>query len=309
MLLNTDLVAGGAPFRSRDADRLGLRRRLLGQLVAAGVLARPLRSVYVDARVPDSRDLRIACLQLVIPLHAVIWGRTAAWLRGLDTFAPGERNLLSPECVVPHHAARMRDPDVRVVEGYLPQADLTMVGALLVTTARRTALDLARALSRPMALAALDAFAHARLVTVEDLVEGLGPLRGFPGIVQARQLVAMVQPLTESAGESWLRLRIIDAGFPWPRPQIELLDPSGRVVYRLDLGYDDLRLGLEYDGMQFHDAAEMRAHDERRRADCKRCWGWDVHGFAMGEVLGTHPGLELAIGEWLGREPVLPRRW
>lgn len=309
MLVDTDLVAGGAPFRPQDASRHALDRRKLARLVRAGVLARPLRRVYVDARVPDSRDLRIACLRLVIPLYAAVWGRTAAWLWGLDTFAPGERELLTPECVVPHHWPRMRDGDVRVVEGYLPPGDLTLLGGLLVTTPLRTVLDLARRLHRPMALAALDAFTHAGLVTLEELTAGLGTLRGFPGVVQARELVAMTEPLTESPGESWLRLRLVDAGFPHPRPQIELVDAHGRVVFRIDLGYDELRLGLEYDGQEYHSDVAQRSHDERRRAECKQRWDWDVHGFGLGEVLGRHPGLELAVGEWLGREPVLPRTW
>ncbi len=49
-------------------------------------------------------------------------------------------------------------------------------------------------------------------------------------------------------GESWLRLRIVDAGFPRPVVQIEVLDADGRCVYRLDLGWPDRRLAVEYDG-------------------------------------------------------------
>ena len=113
------LIADGLPFRHCDASRFGLDRRRLGRLVRTGALRRPFRGVYVDARVPDTRTHRITCLLLVIPAYAVVWGRTAAWVWGLDTFAPGERELLVPECAVPHHAARMRHPGVRVVEAFL----------------------------------------------------------------------------------------------------------------------------------------------------------------------------------------------
>ena len=38
-------------------------------------------------------------------------------------------------------------------------------------------------------------------------------------------------------------------------------------------------------------------------------FGWDVYGFGRGVVLGRHPGLELFVGDRLGIEPRLPRRW
>lgn len=302
------LVASGLPFRVDDAHLFALTPRRLSELVRRGVLRRPLRRVYVDARVPDTRDLRIHCLALVIPPYAVVWGRTAAWLWGLDTFAPGERELLTPECVVPHHSARMKSPGVRVVEGTVPDSDVAAFGGLRVTKPTRTAVDLALRLSRPMALAALDAFTHVGLVTPDELHAAMDPLAGYRGIVQARELLILVEPLTESPGESWLRLRIVDAGFPHPRPQVELVDATGRVVYRIDLGYDEIRLGLEYDGEDFH-GFDRQHDDEARRAACKREWDWDVRGFGRGEVLGRSPGLELAIGDWLGIEPRLPRRW
>jgi len=203
----------------------------------------------------------------------------------------------------------MRHPGVRVVEAFLASRDVTERGGLRLTTPVRTALDLARHLTRPMALAALDAFTHAGLATVGELTSDLGPLKGFPGIVQARELVALTEPLTESPGESWLRLRIIDAGFPRPHAQIEVVDAYGRVVYRIDLGYPGLRLGFEYDGQEFHGSGEQQAHDTTRRDDLARRFDWPVYGFGRGDVLGRKPRVELAVGELIGREPILPRRW
>ena len=303
------LIADGLPFRHVDAPAVGLDRRALGRLVRGGDLRRPFRGVYVDARVPDTRTARVMCLHLVIPPYAVVWGRTAAWVWGLDVFAPAERDLLVPECAVPHHGARMKHAGVRVVEAMLPPKDVTERAGLRLTTPPRTALDLARHLRRPMALAALDAFAHAELATVAELTAGLGPLTGFRGIVQARELVALIEPLTESPGESWLRLRVIDAGFPRPHAQVVVVDARGHQVYRIDLGYPGLRLGFEYDGQEFHESNEQRARDVLRRDDLARRFDWTVYGFGRGEVLGREPTVELAIGELIGREPILPRRW
>jgi hypothetical protein len=89
--------------------------------------------------------------------------------------------------------------------------------------------------------------------------------RRAPGIAKARFLAALIEPLTESAGETWLRLRLIDAGFPRPRAQIEILDGAGRVLYRLDLGWDELRLAIEYDGLAHHGSSAQQGHDTARR--------------------------------------------
>lgn len=203
----------------------------------------------------------------------------------------------------------MRHDGVRPVEAVIGSSETVVLAGLTVTTARRTAMDLGRHLSRPMALAALDAFAHLGLVTVEQLRADLDGLRGFPGVRQARELVAITEPKSESPGESWSRLRLIDAGFPRPRAQIVLRDAFGRQVWRIDLGYDEVRLGLEYDGMQYHDGLVAQRHDENRRGDMRATFGWDVYGFGRGAVLGRHPALELFVGDRLGIEPRLPRRW
>jgi hypothetical protein len=304
-----EMINDGLPFRRADAGRLGLTTNVLARAVATGRLHRPFRGCYVDSAVPDTRELRLSCLVPILPERAIVWGRTAAWLWGIDSFSPGEQDLLVPEFAVPHHRGRPSHPDIRVVEAYLPVEAVTQLNGIRVTTPARTALDLARRLRRPMALAALDAFTHTGLVTPAELRVGVARLRHHPGVRQARVLVALVEPATESPGESWLRLRIVDAGFPRPEPQIRLYDPSNRERYRLDLGYRDDRLGLEYDGQLFHDAPAQQKHDRIRREDIERTFGWTVYGFGRGDVLGTYPSVELTVGEMLSMEPRLPRRW
>jgi hypothetical protein len=302
-------INAGRPFRRDQASDLGLNAYRLTRDVAAGLLRRPLRQVYVDGTTADDRDQRIACLALVLPEHAVVWGRSAAWVWGVNGFGPDERHLMTPEYVVPHHRGRKRDRRVRVVEAALTAPDVVELGALRLTSPTRTALDLARHLHRPWALAALDAFTSTGLVGVSELNAGLPRLFHHPGVVQARELVRLVEPKTESWGESVLRLRIIDAGFPRPEAQIEILAPDGRVLYRIDLGYPQLRIGIEYDGEDHHGTRAQQQHDEARRRDLGRRFGWTVHGYGRGAVLGRRPGVELAVGELLSLTPRLPRRW
>ena len=302
-------VNAGQPFRRDQAADLGFTRHGLTRAVSCGLLRRPLRSVYVDDSVPDTRDLRISSLVLVLPDHAVVWGRTAAWVWGVDSFGPDEQDLVVPEYVVPHHRGRKRDAGVRPVEARIAVEDVDVVGGIRLTSPSRTALDLARHLDRPWALAALDAFTHDGLVTTPELEARLPALFHHPGIVQARELVPLVEPKTESWGESVLRLRVVDAGFPRPEPQIVIEDNTGRQVYRLDLGYRERRTGLEYDGEQYHGARQQQASDRARRDDLSRRFGWQVYAFTRGDVLGRQPRVELAVGELLGITPRLPRRW
>ncbi|CAN5848846.1 hypothetical protein BH20ACT6_BH20ACT6_19810 [soil metagenome] len=288
---------------------MGLHDRDLREAVHAGVLRRVLHSVYVDAAVPDSRDLRATCLQLVMPSYAVLFGTTAAWVLGIDAFQPDDRFVMTPECVVPHGSTRCRAAGILTVEGIMPQADITELTGLRITVPERTAVDLLRRLKRPFALSAADAFAHAGLIMPDGLQHRIDGLAGFPGIVQARQLARWVEPLTESPGESWQRLRLLDAGFPRPVAQFWVLDRNGRRRYRLDSAYPHLLIGCEYDGAEDHTEEGDRLRDEGRRGWLRDVQGWRLVVCRKADIFGADPWFEIEVGRLLDREPVLPRRW
>lgn len=133
-------------------------------------------------------------------------------------------------------------------------------------------------------------------------------MRGLPHVVKLRRLVDLCEPATESAGESWMRLRIVDAGLPRPQVQIPIV-VDGREVYRLDAGYVELRVGFEYDGEEYHlRTAEQALVDGRRRADLLRRFGWTVVGATNENVLGDRPAIETVVGDLIGWGSPLPRR-
>ena len=125
-------------------------------------------------------------------------------------------------------------------------------------------------------------------------------------------MAGLVDPAAESPGESWLRLRMIDAGFPAPIPQVTVTD--GHREYRIDLAFPEplpgtsRMLGLEYDSDQWHGTAEQQAADELRRRALLRM-GWEVMSVRRAQVWGADAALEYAVGERLGRTPLLPRQW
>jgi hypothetical protein len=229
----SDLVNNGMPFRSDQLMDLGLSRREFRRRLDEHEVRRVFHGVYVAMAVPDSRELRINALHLVMPPHAILYGSTAAWVLGVDTFAPSDRFLLRPACVVPHGASRCRTNGVRCVEGHVRGFDVMELDGLRLTTPVRTAADLLRTMRRPYALSAADGMAHAGLVTAEQVRGYLSRLKGYPGIVQARELAVLIEPRHESGGETWQNLRLLDAGYPPPEPQYRVYDHKGRLIARL----------------------------------------------------------------------------
>jgi hypothetical protein len=304
------MLLDGAAFTARQARAAGLPPAELTRMVAVGRVRRLLYDAYVDALAPDTVELRCEAVALVMPPAAVISRRTAAWLHGFEAYAPSARDEWHQvECVVPAGLSRVRRRGVSGWEETLLPEDVTSLGGIRITTATRTAVDLARYTPRFMGLATLDDFCHRGLTDQVRLLACAERFAGGRNIAVARELIMWAEPLTESPGESWLRLRILDAGFPRPDAQVRIVDAAGRLVYRLDLGYCDRRLGLEYDGQEFHDAVADLAHDAARRERLAREFGWETHGFHRGHVLGRQPTVELVVGGLLGVEPRLPRRW
>ena len=297
----------GRPFTTRQARELGLTPRLLRQVVGEGALRRVLRTVYVDASTPDTRQTRLAAVSLVKPAEAIACNETAAWLHGLTVFAPGERHLLEPHLVVPHATTRVERDDVRCRQAIIDAEDVCDADGILLTTPVRTASDLLRRMYRPYALAAADAFAHRGLITRDELIDYVAKRKGYRGIVQARSLARLVDPKSQSPGESWQRLRIHDAGFPPPESQFEVTDDFGR-TYFLDHAYPEVLIGTEYDGMQFHTDEHHRLHDQQRRNYLSELFGWRWCLGTRERLFGNDMAFEEELGSLLGIAP-LPRRW
>ncbi|MEP9385067.1 type IV toxin-antitoxin system AbiEi family antitoxin domain-containing protein [Nocardioides cheoyonin] len=297
------------PFTSDGLDELGLSRAMLRRGLKSGRLRRIVRGVYVSAHVPDSFDLRVAAVALVVADGHVVVDRTAAWLHGFNAYTPAEHEL-GP--VVETCALRGHQPADRVgVDGRtrdLTADDILVVGGVRVTTPMRTALDLACHLRRREAFAALNGLAREHGFTSAELHRLLPRFRRRRGVVQARKLVPLVDPRLESPRESWTLLAILDAGLPPPTPQ-HWIEIDGVRTYRLDFAYVHLRVCVEYDGWEAHEQSEeQRRYDEERRA-WLRANGWTVIVVRLGDFTGD------ALDRWIGElraalcPSYSPRRW
>jgi hypothetical protein len=76
---------------------------------------------------------------------------------------------------------------------------------------------------------------------------------------------------SQSREESWLRLDLIDAGFPRPRTQICVRD--GSKVAFIDMGWDEPKIGLDYEGKHHRDERTTYVKDIGRYELIER-QGW-----------------------------------
>lgn len=302
-----EFINDGFPFTTSQARDLAISPRALREGVQLGTFRREFRSVYIDARVPDSRNSRLRCIQLVKPDGAIVCNESAAWLYGLDVHAPGQRRQLEPSLLTEHSTTRVVHEGARARQAKLTSTDIDFVEGVHVTTPVRTVSDLLRRMYRPYAMAAADAFAHAGLVLPQEVVDHVAGLKGYRGVVQARSLAAQIEPLTESPGESWQRLRILDAGLPPPTPQFVVIDDFGR-EFRIDLPYPELRIGTEFDGKEFHTDPVHRQNDDERRGYLSDVYGWQWVIGTRERIFGADTSFEDRLGELLGMRP-LPRWW
>ncbi|GAA3816068.1 type IV toxin-antitoxin system AbiEi family antitoxin domain-containing protein [Nocardioides panacisoli] len=281
------------PFRGRDAAELDLTKRDLRSLVERGTLRRVCRGVYADADLPDSIELRANAAALVTPADHVVCDRTAAWIHGVDMMTAGETEALPPiDTCAPSGRTPPRRSAVDGHERALVPSDVITIGGVRVTTPLRTALDLGARLHRRDALAAMDSLCRLHGMTAQMLTREVKRFRRRRGVVQLRELVALVDPRAESQRESWTRLEIHDAGLPLPTLQHWVV-VDGRRRYRLDLAYPGLRIVIEYDGFDDH----RRTHRQVERDLARRRWlhdqGWIVIVVRVGDFTGE------ALDRWL----------
>jgi hypothetical protein len=283
------------PFSTTQAVAVGLGHHDLRRLVTDGYLKRPLKGVYVDPRVPDSVDLRCACLALVVPPHCVVVDRHAGWLHGATmVLRPGEHLDLEPIAMfVPPRATRLRNGLAASGERHLLPRDLMEVNGLRVTTPLRTALDLGRARWLERALAGMDQMLRLGAFSHSELIAEVQRFRGMRWVRTLRAMAPYADGRAESPPESVLRLRWIQAGLPAPKPQYEVWR-GAEFVARLDIADDELMFAAEYDGDEWHAKPEQIEHDRGRRTEAEE-EGWLIEVFTKDNLFGPGENAEALL--------------
>jgi hypothetical protein len=164
---------------------------------------------------------------------------------------------------------------VRVWEERIERDEVSTVDGMLVTTPARTALDLARRYPLNVAVAAIDALAQAVELKPADIELLVDRYKGHRGIKGARASLELIDDGAQSPKETWLRLLLIHAGLPRPQTQIAVLDEWGYVEAYLDMGWEDMKIAIEYDGDQ-HRTDRVQYVKDIRRLEMLERKGWIV---------------------------------
>ena len=246
------------------------RRGELAARAAAGEIVRVRRGVYMPALPDGAREREASILAAVrgavdaFTTQFWVSHDTAALLWGCWTWH------LSPVAHItqlgnPH--LRGEDAAVRRHWTDLPWRDRARLDDVPVTGLERTVVDCARAFSLERSMVVVDSALRlgARPSVIGQILD---ESRGRRGVVRARRAVELADPRSESPGETLVRLAAIQGGLPRPDAQIEVATASGTFV--VDLGWQELRLGVEFDGAVKYSGGEYGEPDDARRAERAR---------------------------------------
>lgn len=200
--------------------------------------------------------------------RATAAGLSAAALHGslwIDSRLPAELNQPSQHKTtgILLHSDELSDDEVCVARG------------VPATTPARTAFDLGRRRGLTTAVIRLDALMQATNIKPTDVEMLVERHRGARGIVQLREAVSLSDAGAESPQETRTRLVLTSAGLRPQRTQIEVFNNFGEFVARLDMGWDDWLVGVQYDGIQHWTDPHERTKDIDQHAELAAL-GWRI---------------------------------
>ncbi|AFM19505.1 hypothetical protein Mycch_4810 [Mycolicibacterium chubuense NBB4] len=286
-----DLVARHGGYVSTAALLTVITRSQLDVLVRRRELIRIWHGVYGIAE-PTALG-RLEAIDVYIGQPAVACMGTAAALYGFDTESTSALHVLDP-------GVRIR-PTVGLTIHQRLGAPLRRVQGRLATAPAWTAVEVARTLSRPRALATLDAALHTGSCTPADLASAIAEQKGRRGIVTVRELAPLADGRAESAMESEARLVMLDHGLP--RPELQYTIGGASTSWRVDFAWPDQLVVAEYESIEWHAGRLAMLRDKVRFAAIQQL-GWTVIPIVVSDVRVTPERLTDRIREHLARGAV-----
>jgi len=140
-----------------------------------------------------------------------------------------------------------------------------------VTTPTRTAYDLARRRDLIEAVVGIDAMLNRGGANLDELVDYTAAHRKWRYVRTVDAALTHAEPLSQSPMESRQRMRLVLAGFPRPRAQVPVADEHGVVFAYIDNGYEEFRVGTDYDGDD-HGARWRYDLERQERIRDQRWW-------------------------------------
>lgn len=254
----------------RQLQQLGWTREQVRHSVRRGLLRPVRRSVYRVAGAPPSREQAWLAAVLAAP-GSCLCHATAAKVWRYPCFPdPDLIDLLRT-------GSRPRLDGVRGHETVsLPDSHTSVRNHLPVTSAARTLIDACGLVTPKQLRTTANDGLRRRILTLPAIVRTVDevPVSGRRAIVPVADYLSEKVPGYDP-GDSDPEVDLVDllvgAGFPRPAQQVRVETASGpRFV---DVGWPDLRVGYEYDSLDFH---LERFHEDRDRLRSLKLAGWDI---------------------------------
>ncbi|KRD05562.1 hypothetical protein ASE48_15325 [Mycobacterium sp. Root265] len=247
------------PFIGSTAVRSGrvTRRGLVRDHVALH------RDIYIPRDVPLTPLIRAEAAWLAT--NAPLAGVSAAAVLGTKWLNPA-----APAEII--RTDRHAPPGMIVHTWTLADGELCSVRGIECTTPARTAFDLGRRYGDAnLAVPLLDALMNATGLTAEAIARVAAAHPGARGVATLRSVLTLVDGGAESLPESRLRLLLVRDGLPRPETQIEFPE----LHIRVDMGWREWKVAVEYDGVQHWNDRRQRSWDIDRIALLEDA-GWSV---------------------------------
>jgi hypothetical protein len=282
----------GAVFRGSHAVAAGL---LTHDQLQNGGWRRLYRDVYADPTVGVDHRLMCRGAALLLPAGSALSGRSAAHLLGCEDAVGATDDV---EATVPTRAAGRTRDGLLLRRQPLAGHEVAVCDGLVVTAPLRTAWDVASRQPPSVSVPVLDEMLRRKVVTEADLRDHVAGHEGRWGAVRVRTAVSMSDPGAESPPESRLRVALNDAGL-WPETQVVVVAADGRVVARVDLGFREERVGIEYDGAHHRERSQF-ARDRRRLNDLQAA-GWLIVFVTSADLANLSPIVDRVRGALAAR--------
>ncbi|KQY46638.1 hypothetical protein [Cellulomonas sp. Root137] len=267
------------------------------------------RGTYLPADVAPALDRpRRVAVGRILGVHdrlrAPHWfsHESAALLWGLPLW----RTPSLTHVVAGYTAGSGRDTDVAHHPVSLPADQRASARGLPVTSLERTAVDCASTMPAMEGLIIADAAlrAGADRAVLSEIVAGRARRRG---IARARAVIELADDGAESPGESAARYVVLRDGLPRPTTQLAVATRLG--TFWADMGWEEWRLLLEYDGRPKYDGRSTEAFiQEKRRHDAILEAGWRAVRATKEDLAGRTLATRLARLIPPGHPPLHQRR-
>lgn len=193
-----------------------------------------------------------------------LWSRGKATLVGHSAAAMLGTRWLPPDGPAELARIRHRAPRGIVIHsGAIADDEVCLRGSFDCTTPARTAYDIGRRVPGDLGIIRIDALLNATGCSVEEVLTIAHRYAGARGIRHLRDALDLADGGAESPQESRLRLLLVRSGLPRPLTQVPVTNEWGK-TRRIDMGWPDWKVGVEYDGEHHWKDPEQHAEDIER---------------------------------------------